>query len=376
MADAGGAPGGKSTYDRLKFEAILQGEQAMGVAAHNIGAAEAALGPDYLRDVARRLHVPLVSTNVPLSDGQPLAEPLRIIPAAGRSVAILGVLSPKFAAAGLRIASPREAILQALQQAAGRYQAAIVLAYLPEEELQPLAEGLPEVDVVVGGPTGQPVAPRHLGPTLVLSATSKASSWPDSMPRRTRSSVGRAGSSSSTITSRTIRLQVANVAQFRKELGRRDIAAADTSFGPKLAAERAPRSFAVAGTKTCRDCHKPEAQAWDKSRHAQAWKSLAGARGPGRSRLPALSHHGLRPARWVRLDGPQSDASSRWAARTVMAPAGSMSASPRSTRAISPRRRINVSPATITRTARGSTSLPTGPRSGTARIHKNEEKRQ
>ena len=44
LADAGGAPGGTSPYERLKFEAILAGERAMGIAAHNLGAPEAALG--------------------------------------------------------------------------------------------------------------------------------------------------------------------------------------------------------------------------------------------------------------------------------------------------------------------------------------------
>lgn len=279
VADVGGAPGGKSTYDRLKFEAILQGEQAMGIAAHNIGAGEAALGPDYLREVARRLRVPLISTNVLLKDGQPLAEPLRIVEAAGRSVAILGVLSPKFAAdheymaSGLRITLPREAILRALQQAAGRYQAVIVLAYVPEDELQPLAEGLPEVDVVVGGPTGQPVAPRHLGPTLVLSAT-KQGKFLARLDAPTDSKQHWTGG----IVELSYRFgddqaQVANVAEFRRELGRRDIAASDTAFGAKLPLD-APRTFAVAGSENCRDCHKPEAQAWDKSRHARAWKSL------------------------------------------------------------------------------------------------------
>ncbi len=274
VADVGGAAAGKSAYDRLKFEAILQGELAMGIAAHNLGASEAALGPDYLREVARRLHVPFVSTNVLLNEGQPLVEPLRIVQAAGRSVAVLGVLSPKFTIDRLRIASPREAILQALRQAAGRFQAAIVLAYVPEEELQSLAEGLPEVDVVVGGPTGQPVAPRHLGPTLMLSATkqgkflARLDAPPDAKQRWTGGIVELSERYADN------EAQVANVARFRKELGRRDIAVADTSFGPRLP-QGAPKEFAVAGTKTCRDCHKPETQAWDKSRHARAWKSLA-----------------------------------------------------------------------------------------------------
>jgi hypothetical protein len=279
VADVGGAPAGKSTYDRLKFEAILQGELAMGVAAHNLGASEAALGPDYLREVARRLHVPFVSTNVLFRDGQPptmgtwCPEPLRIVQAAGRSVAVLGVLSPKFATAGLRVTPPREAVLQALRQAAQPYQAVILLAYVPEDELQPLAEGLPEVDVVVGGPTGQPVAPRHVGPTLLLSATKQGKFLArlDAPLDANQHWTGGIVELSDRFADDPA--QAANVAQFRRELGRRDLTPADTSFGPRLPLNM-PKEFAVGGTKTCLDCHKPEAQVWSKSRHALAWKSL------------------------------------------------------------------------------------------------------
>jgi hypothetical protein len=274
VADAGGAPGGKSSYDRLKFEAVLQGELAMGLAAHNIGAAEAALGPDYLRKVAALLRVPFLTTNVVRDDGQPLAEPLRIVPAGGRNVALLGVLSPKFAAAGLRITSPREAILRTLRQAAGRYDAAIVLAYVPEEELQPLAEGLPEVDAVVGGPTGQPVAPRRVGPALVLSATRQGKFLARIDVPPVDSKVPWSGE--------IIELndqfaddgqQLANVAKFRQELGRRDFTAAETSFAVSLPTN-VPQGFAVAGNKSCRECHAEESKIWAESRHAEAWNSL------------------------------------------------------------------------------------------------------
>jgi len=145
----------------------------MGVAAHNVGAAEAALGPDYLRDVAARLEVPFVSANVRSPDGRLVAEPLRIVRAGGRRVALVGVLDPKMAGPGVRVDPPREAILQALQAAAGRYDVAIVLAYLPREGLRNLATELPEVDAVVGGPTGQPMEPERVGTVLVVSATNK-----------------------------------------------------------------------------------------------------------------------------------------------------------------------------------------------------------
>src|SRR5256886_9812730 len=49
LVDAGGAPGGTSAYHRLKFEAVLRGERAMGLDAHNVGGPDAALRADYLR---------------------------------------------------------------------------------------------------------------------------------------------------------------------------------------------------------------------------------------------------------------------------------------------------------------------------------------
>ena len=102
-----------------------------------------------------------------------MAEPIRVIPIAKRRVALLGVLSERYATAALRVAPPRQAVLEALRGAAGKYDAVVVLAYLPEEELRQFAEALPEADVVVGGPTGQPVSPKQTGPTLLTSATNK-----------------------------------------------------------------------------------------------------------------------------------------------------------------------------------------------------------
>ena len=53
VADVGGAPAGTSAYEKTKFEAILDGEMLMGIAAHNIGGPEAKLGGEYLRGLVR-----------------------------------------------------------------------------------------------------------------------------------------------------------------------------------------------------------------------------------------------------------------------------------------------------------------------------------
>ena len=92
LLDAGGAPGGTSPYQRVKFEAILAGEAKLDVAAHNVGATEAALGADELRRLATS--TPFLSTNLRDADGKSIAETMRIVTRQGRRFAIVGVLSP------------------------------------------------------------------------------------------------------------------------------------------------------------------------------------------------------------------------------------------------------------------------------------------
>jgi hypothetical protein len=274
VADAGGAPGGTSAYDRFKFEAVLQGEKAMGIDAHNLGAAEAALGADYLREVGRKWDVPFLSTNVRAGGGDPVAPPVRIVARAGRRLAILGVLGPRHAAPGLRIGPPREAVLDTLRQIAGRYDSAVVLAYLAEEELTAFAEGLPEADAVIGGPTGQAIAPRRIGPTLLASATRQGKF----LVQLAVPPPGSPGRWQGQIVELTDRFpddarQVANIARFRAALGRRDFTAAETSLTSTLTGQL-PDGFAVAGARACTRCHAEDDGAWRHSRHAHAWQSL------------------------------------------------------------------------------------------------------
>src|SRR6185369_3873605 len=90
-ADAGGAIAGNSEYQRLKFEAILRGEVLMGIAAHNIGGAEASLGADSLRDLAKRTSAPLISANVTDSAGAAIAPASKIVTAGSNRIALVGL---------------------------------------------------------------------------------------------------------------------------------------------------------------------------------------------------------------------------------------------------------------------------------------------
>jgi hypothetical protein len=275
LADAGGAPGGTSAYQQAKWEAILKGELAMGVAAHNLGGPEVALGADTLRQIQGRLGVPFVSANVRDARGDWLAEPVRILDRGGQRIAVAGVLARQYAREGVQVDDPREALLQAVAAVKGRYDSLVVLAYLPEEELLQFAAGLPEVDVVVGGPTGQSIAPRAVGPTVVAAATNKGKFL-------VQLDAARAGRRTAW-SGRVVEMgpdfaddpeQVANLRRYLEGLAQRDFAAAETGLTPPLPAGL-PKEYRIAGDQSCRECHKADCAAWESSKHAHAWETLS-----------------------------------------------------------------------------------------------------
>src|SRR5262249_24101977 len=102
-ADAGGAIAGSSDYQRLKFEAILRGEMLMKISAHNIGAVEASLGADSLRDVAQRLHVPLISANLTDATGALVAPASKIVTVGSNRLALIGLLSQRYSTDSIRV---------------------------------------------------------------------------------------------------------------------------------------------------------------------------------------------------------------------------------------------------------------------------------
>lgn len=269
LCDAGGAPGGDSTYDRLRFDAILHGERAMGVAAHNLGAAELALGPGWLRETARATEVPFVAANATAVDGQPLAPASRTIQRGGVTVRVIGVVSPTFATAEIRVSDPAGAVLEELQRGVP-VQQTVVLAWLPESELRELAQQLPEVDVIVGGPTGQSIVPEKVGRTWLAAATNKGKfvvemsltgkTWSGTVVEMSTAFADEPG-------------QQKLLDQFRADLADRDLPAAETSFLSAVA-RNAPADFRVAGSASCRACHVAEMESWHASGHGHAWQTL------------------------------------------------------------------------------------------------------
>lgn len=273
LADVGGAPGGVSPYEQLKFAAILRGELAMGLAAHNIGAAEAALGAEALRKLASEFKVPFVSCNVRDTAGRPVADSVRVVELDGRKIAVVGCLSPTYATAELNVSEPKSAVLSALAELDARCDAIVVLAYLDEKELPELAASLPEADLVLGGPTHQPVAPRASGPTTWAAATNKGK-FLVHLRRQAKDHPRWKGE--------VVELgpgwdddegQVANLDHYHQELAKLDFRASQTGLAPQLVADL-PSEFRVAGSDNCKRCHANDCQTWSASPHGQAWATL------------------------------------------------------------------------------------------------------
>ena len=274
LVDAGGAAAGTSPYDRLKFEAIARGEVLMGTAAHNIGASEAALGPSALRQVAEKTGLPLISANTHDREGKPLGESFRVVELNGRRIAVIGVLDPRYATDQIDVSPPRTAVLDTMAAIEEPCDAVVVLAYLPEDALREFAETLPEVDLVVGGPTGQPIKPTRLGPTLLASATYQGkflAAFTEDATQKARSWQGRIVELDESFEDDPD--QVENLKHYYALLNEHDFRPDQTSFDPSLP-KAVPAGFTVAGAKRCAECHEEEYAVWHDSKHRHAWASL------------------------------------------------------------------------------------------------------
>jgi hypothetical protein len=267
--DVGGAAAGTSEYFKQKFTAVLRGEKLMGVAVHNLGKAEIELGALALDEASAATGVQFISANVLRSNGQPLTRPMDWIDAGGKRVAVIGVVSPRYASGTLQVTEPRAAIAKLLQGSKRDYDSLIVLAYMPEDELSALAANLPEADVVVGGPTGQAMTPRKVGPTLVASATNKGKF----LVKLTGQAKGWGGEVIEVAhTYAEDANQQENLAAYLKTLETLDLPAEQTGLVQPIL--NPPANYRVAGSASCVACHQADNDVWAHSKHAHAGETL------------------------------------------------------------------------------------------------------
>jgi hypothetical protein len=270
--DVGGAAGGNSDYHKVKFEAILAGEKQMQIAAHNLGRSELAMGAAYLKELAKRGAAPFISANaVDPATGERLVDSHRVVDFGGKKIAVVGVASTKYAGDGIRVTDPKQAVLATAGPLKGTYDALVVLAYVPDDELQPLAAALPEADVVLGGPTGQAVAPQRVGPTVLAAATNKGKFLVQLERDATAGWTGSIAEMGPKLADHDA--QTANVRAYLAVLTERDFTAQGSGLAPPVPAD-APPTYRVAGSAACLSCHTGDHAQWAQSKHSHAWEAL------------------------------------------------------------------------------------------------------
>jgi hypothetical protein len=281
LADAGGTPGGAALYDLDKFRAMLRGERLMGLSAHNLGAAELELGPEFLKQV--EAEVPFVSANASPSNGGALAPPYRLCQAGSRRVLVIGVVSPQFATPEIQVSDPAAAVLAVLREATAPRDAVLVLAFLPEEELRDLARQVPEVDLLIGGPTPQSIPPQRSGRSWIAAVANKGKflarfdCHPQALPLEWSGSIVELGPDIADDPTQNDNLQ-----RWRQALLDRDFRADETGFAPTLP-PNLPPDYRLAAEQSCRECHSGDHETWAESKHAHAWQTLVAVKAHGDS---------------------------------------------------------------------------------------------
>lgn len=273
VLDAGGSASGTTEYHRLKLASILRGLRQMGIAAHNIGASEAELGPDELETLARQTGVRWISANLRNAEDDWSPEPMVQIVRGGVRVAVVGVIDPELVDhPGWEASDPLQAVLSALPPAEADLR--IVLAYADEDGLRNLATALPEVDFVVGGPTGQAMSPVPQGPVTVLSATNKGKYL-------ARLTVRHGTNGELEKDARVVEVvsslsedpdQLQNLADYYRRLSEEDFSAVEAGLVSPLI--RGHEGYEVAGSESCAACHAEDHEIWHHSRHSHAWDVL------------------------------------------------------------------------------------------------------
>lgn len=275
--DVGGAPAGVTEYHIEKFLAILSGEKALNVTAHNLGVAELDISPDAWQTIVERSQVPFISTNAtPTStanDGKAWIKKSVLLERDSIRIQILGIVSPRLLNNNQWKASePKQAILSEISKT--KADVRILLAYAEEPELIDLAKSIPELSFVIGGPTGQTLPPRRYGRAIVSSATNKGKY----LVRAKLIGTPEDRLTSTKVIEVSSQLpqnpkQDSNLERFYELLQQRDFSSKESGV-VDAHVPTGIKDYAFAGSESCLKCHEADQHVWTGSHHSHAFASI------------------------------------------------------------------------------------------------------
>ncbi|MEM7557616.1 MAG: hypothetical protein AAF394_00705, partial [Planctomycetota bacterium] len=153
LLDVGGSATSTGEYQTLKLTSLLTGASKMNLALHNIGGSESAFSPNELHAIGEKAGVRWLSANLLSGPGKKSVIASQLVELGGVKVGITGVIDPALVEhSEWQVQEPVRSVLDALDGMDADVK--VVLAYFEEAGLRKLAESLPEVDYIIGGPTG------------------------------------------------------------------------------------------------------------------------------------------------------------------------------------------------------------------------------
>lgn len=273
LLDAGGSAIGRSDYQTLRLRFLLKGLHAMGLDAHNLGQSELHFSDAELESLGKELQIRWLSTNLHSVDGEFSGHRIVHWEGNGLKVDVVGVIDPKLVSSQhWKATDPIKAIAEAFRNS--KADVKVVLAYFQDEPLRNLAAKLPEVDYVIGGPTGQTIAPSKQGSVTVMSTTNKGkflcSIELAKNGKRWRERSSEIVEVVSTLSEDPTQLQ--NLKDYYDTLATHDFAAKET--GIVDVSSLGQDSHLYAGSDRCQSCHASDFAIWKGSNHCHAWNPL------------------------------------------------------------------------------------------------------
>jgi hypothetical protein len=283
LLDAGDALEGPEDYHRIELGYIHTAFAKMGYEAANIGHREARLSAGELRTLAANSKVQLLSANLlDAQSGRPFLKSHIVAIRGGRKVAIAGVLDERIPkeqlGEGLRVEKMSTSIGQLIPSLKKEADFLILLAFTDEPRLRELGREFPEFCLVLGGKVSQPSPSLAMeGKTGILYVTNESKAL-----GKVNLSLGADGDA--TVLSGDVQLVHDHIKE-DKEIARLATAYRDEIRHTKLALDQPDRALSdsvpgiraapsFAGSEACTACHSKAAEAWKKSGHSHAFKTL------------------------------------------------------------------------------------------------------
>ena len=291
--DNGDLVPGASPQHQIKMEFLASGLDRMGYVAVNLGERDVAFGMDYLRGLVGALEgeLALLSANLlPVDEAASLEDVdwpckpfvIRQVTMGGQSrrVAIAGVMSERFAptvaqlASEARVAPPARVLPGLLRQLEAQSDFVILLAQTTSVEAVALAKAAPGVDVIVCGHR------RHV-PAKVEHEAARPRIFESGSMGRYVATLELTVDSAGQLTSGDLEFEIIDKGYARAPvmeeliLEYRSVLKGEDLLGRIAREAGLPRGGAYIGNMACGACHEEDLTIWRRSRHAQAYLTLA-----------------------------------------------------------------------------------------------------